>query len=371
MALANTRDPADSARRLSAWLAGVLPGAEQVTVSNVSTPGAAGLSNETLMFEASWVQGGEPTSARLVARVAPSGPAVFPSYDLPREFRVMKALAEHTAVPVPRMRWLEEDVSVLGAPFIVMDRADGRIAEDDPPFTAAGWVLDELTPEQRRQMCVNSLTVLAQVHAVDWQGLGLGWLAPAGGGDPFDADLAHWTETFDWAREGDGNPTVEAGLEWLAEHRPPESGPVVLNWGDARIGNMLFGADLAVNAVLDWEMVGVGRPEIELAWWLFMVRHHTEGIGVPLPEGILTREEAIEVYEQASGHPVRELDYYEVWAAVRLAILMHRAGNLMIAAGMLPAGAPMKLNNPASQLLAKLIGVEAPTGEAQSFIGNR
>jgi aminoglycoside phosphotransferase (APT) family kinase protein len=370
MALANTRDPAESAAQLTAWLAGVLPDAEQVQVSNVSTPGAAGLSNETLMFEASWVQGGETTSARLVARVAPSGPAVFPSYDLPTEFRVMKALAEHTAVPVPRMRWLEEDVSVLGAPFIVMDRAEGRIAEDDPPFTTAGWVLD-LTPVQRRAMCVNSLNVLAQIHAVDWQGLGLGPLAPTDGSDPFDADLAHWAETFDWAREGDGNPTVEAGLAWLEENRPAEGGPVVLNWGDARIGNMLFGDDLAVNAVLDWEMVGVGRPEIELGWWLFLLRHHTEGIGVPTPEGILSREEAVEAYEQASGHPVRDLDYFEVWAAVRLAILMHRAGNLMIAVGLLPADAPMKLNNPASQLLAKMIGLEAPTGEAQSFIGNR
>jgi hypothetical protein len=50
---------------------------------------------------------------------------------------------------------------------------------------------------------------------------------------------------------------------------------------------------------------------------------------------------------------------------------MHRAGNLMIEVGLLPAEATMKYNNPASQLLAKLIEVDAPTGEAQSFIGNR
>ena len=60
-----------------------------------------------------------------------------------------------------------------------------------------------------------------------------------------------------------------------------------------------------------------------------------------------------------------------MFAALRLSILMHRAGNLMIAAGLLPPDAPMKLNNPASQLLAKLIGAPAPERRAQSFIGNR
>jgi hypothetical protein len=50
---------------------------------------------------------------------------------------------------------------------------------------------------------------------------------------------------------------------------------------------------------------------------------------------------------------------------------MHRAGNLMIEAGLLPADAPMKLSNPASHLVAKLLDLPAPEGVAQSFAGNR
>jgi hypothetical protein len=50
---------------------------------------------------------------------------------------------------------------------------------------------------------------------------------------------------------------------------------------------------------------------------------------------------------------------------------MHRAGNLMIEVGLLPPDAPMKFNNPASQLLAKLTGADSPSGDSQSFIGNR
>ncbi|EHN11033.1 putative phosphotransferase [Patulibacter medicamentivorans] len=370
MALNNTTDPAVAAGKLTTWLAGKLPDAVDVEVTDLVVPQSSGLSNETILFDGGWTVDGERHQERFVARVAPAGEGVFPTYDLAREFRVLRALGEHSDVPVPRVWWLEEDPAVLGATFIVMSRVDGRVPSDDPPFTAAGWVLD-LAPEQRASLHDNALQALAAIHAVDWRAIGLGDLAPAAGTSALDQDIATWTATFEWAAAGDRNPTVEAAYRWIDEHRPAEEGAPVLNWGDARVGNVLFGDDLAAAAVLDWEMVTVGPRELELGWWLFLQRHHTEGIGAPLPEGWPTREQVIARYEQLTGHEVRDIDFYEVWAATRLSSIMHRAGNMMIAAGMLPPDAPMKLNNPASQLLAKLIGFEAPTGEAQSFIGNR
>jgi hypothetical protein len=50
---------------------------------------------------------------------------------------------------------------------------------------------------------------------------------------------------------------------------------------------------------------------------------------------------------------------------------MHRAGNLMISAGLLPPGAPMRLNNPITQLLAEMLELPAPEGAVQNFVGNR
>ena len=366
MALANI-DPEELRGSLETWLADRLPGA---AVTACDVPAASGMSNLTVLFSAGWA-GGE--TGEFVARVAPQGPAVFPTYDLGREAAVMNALAS-VGVATPKVRWVEESSEVLGAPFLVMERAFGRVPADDPPFTAAGWVLDDLTPELRRRMCDASIEAIAAIHAADWKGLGLTGLAPDRGADTatvFDADLAYWHDFYDWARAGDVNPTVEAGFAWLAEHRPPDDREPVLLWGDARIGNMLFGDDLAVNAVLDWEMVGLGQPEADVAWWLFILRHHTEGIGFPVPEGFPSREDVVATYEKAAGRSLEHLDFYEVWAAVRLAIIMHRAGNLMIELGLLPPDAPMRLNNPASQLLAGLIGAPAPGGDAQSFIGNR
>jgi len=372
MALLNKTDPNVAERNLTSWLARKLEGARDVRVANLEIPRASGMSNETILFDASWREGSGPERREgLVARVAPSGASVFPEKTLATEYRVMKMLGEHTAVPVPRVHWMEEDASALGAPFVVMGRVDGRVPADDPPFTAAGWVLD-LTRAEQAKMADNGLAVLAAIHAVDWRALGLDFLArPSLGGSPLEQQVAWWKRCFEWAAEGESNPTIEAAFRWISDNRPRDDEPVVLNWGDARIGNMIFPADLSVAAVLDWEMVCLASPELDLGWSLFLLRHHTEGIGAPLPPGFPSREEMVTRYEELSGFAVRHIDFYEAFAALRLSILMHRAGNLMIAAGLLPPGAPMKLSNPASQLLAKLLELPAPAGAVQSFIGNR
>lgn len=371
MALANTRDPAKSAIVLRDWLMSKLPDASEVEVSDVFTPHASGMSNETLMFTATWTQEGRTQRREYVARVAPQGPGAFPCYDLATEQRVLHVLSQHTDAPVPATPWLETDPAVLGADFLVMERLSGRVAADDPPFTATGWVL-ELDPAQRATMCDNALVALTGIHAVDIDALGLGFLdRPELGATPLDQQIAEWRDTYTWAAEGEINRTVEAGFEWIEANRPTEPEPTLLNWGDARLGNLLIGEDLGVSGMLDWEMVCLGSPELDLGWWLLLQRHHTEGIGLPLPEGFPDHAQIIARYSELTGHQVRHAEFYETFAALRLSILLHRAGNMMIDAGLLPPDAPMKYNNPASQILARLIGAPAPSGATQTFIGNR
>jgi aminoglycoside phosphotransferase (APT) family kinase protein len=371
MALSNTTDPKQAEQALTAWLAARLADAEHVEVTGAIVPADAGLSTETILFDAAWRQGATWQSRSFVARVQPSGAAVFPSYDLDAEARVLRALAGTPGVPVPGIFAYEPDPAALGAPFLVMERLPGRVPSDDPPFTVTGWVLD-CSAAQQATIYDTALQVIARLHAVDVDAAGLRFLAEREPGDPgLDQQLGYWQRTFAWAAGGERNPTVEGAFEWIRQHRPAEPEPLVLNWGDARPGNMLFGDAGEVCGVLDWEMVCLASPEMDLGWWLFLLRHHTEGIGAPMPAGFPTREQTIARYEELTGHPVRHIDFYEVFAGLRLAILMHRAGNLMIEAGLLPADAPMRLSNPASQLLAKLTGQPAPDGAAQSFIGNR
>jgi hypothetical protein len=58
-------------------------------------------------------------------------------------------------------------------------------------------------------------------------------------------------------------------------------------------------------------------------------------------------------------------------AALRLAIVMLRVGQLMISGAALPPGSAMPVNNPVSQLLARLTGCPAPDGPAEWIVGSR
>lgn len=253
-----------------------------------------------------------------------------------------------------------------------MDKVDGRVPADDPPFTAAGWILDDLSPDERRRLWQQSIDTLAAIHAVDWRTAGLEFLDTADNHSGLEACMSFWRRTFAWAADGEPNPTIEAALDWL-EHNKPDgaTAPLVLNWGDARVGNIIYGDDRSPAAVLDWEMVELAHREQDLGWWLFIMRYYTEGIGQALPAGIPDRDETLRYYEQATGQTLGDIDYYETFAATRLSILMVRAAHMMIAAGLLPSDAPMSQSNPASNLLARLLDLPAPEGTSTSFAGNR
>src|SRR5438309_2257669 len=89
--------------RMQRWLAGRL-GAD-AEVGAMTRPPEAGMSNVSLLFDATWTEDGTQHSAGLVARMAPDTGAVpvFPEYDLRRQFEVMHTVAERSAAPVPRM----------------------------------------------------------------------------------------------------------------------------------------------------------------------------------------------------------------------------------------------------------------------------
>ena len=369
MAIANkiTQDEAQS--RLEAWIKTRLPDAANVSVCQVELPQGAGLSAESVMFSASWDQDGKSEKHDFVARIAPEGEGLFMEYDLEMEFKVLTAL-NPTPVPTPRPFFIENDPSHLGSPFFVMERVSGRVAPDDPPFTVAGWVL-ELSEEQRSQMSDNALAALALLHSQDVEALGL---SNVGHGDQSSVTvrrlLDYWRKFYSWALT-EPQPIIEHALDWLDANLPDDVGPTVLSWGDARLGNMLVDSDMSVSAIIDWEMVATGPREIDLAWWIYLLKHHSKGVGAQLPSGFRDTDAEIARYEELTGHSVRNFKYFEVLAGMRLCILVARAATLLKIAGHIPEDSPMALINPASILLAELLDLPAPSGDSDYYIGNR
>lgn len=368
MAFVNRLDPEVAGSLLAPWMSRHLPGSPLVTVTDATSPSGSGLSSETVLFTAAWEEGGRERSERLVARIAPAGEVLHLRYDLPSEFAVMQALGAHTDVPVPSVRWLETDASVLGSDFFVMAQADGAVPPDDPPFPTGSWVT-ELPETDQARLYDNGLRTLAAIHQVDWSKLGLTFLAdPDRGMNGLHQQIDYFERFFHNGSDGTPNPTLEAAFEWVKANLPAETGPAVISWGDARIGNMVFGGDLQVTAVLDWELAGVGQPELDLGYWLFMDRHHSEGVGAPRVPGFPSRDAAVARYEELTGHVVEDLHYYEVFAGVRTAVQMVRIAGLLTGAGVLPPGNAMAQSNPGTHLLARLLELPAPRGQVQSAI---
>jgi aminoglycoside phosphotransferase (APT) family kinase protein len=348
------RDPSATEAQLATWLAGVVPGAVGLRVTLLPSPRATGFSGETLLFDAQWERDGVDEHGRYVARVAPSGYTLYQEHDLVTQWRVIDALSRSTDVPVPAIIGHDTgDDAALGRPFFVMERIDGVAPADNPPFTVSGWVADA-SAQDRSALHRGGLEVLARIHAVDWSGLGLGFLtettaSPVG----LEHALAHDERFLRWVAGERSLPVFEEAARWMRDHLPAER-DLVLSWGDARLGNMLF-ADFHPVAVLDWEMVTLAAPEADLGWWLVFDRVHTDGIRKPRPAGFLDESQAIAWYERCSGRTVRDLRFYEVRAAFRAGLLLVRYTDVMIAEGMLPAGTPKGPFTPAVNVLTSLL----------------
>ncbi len=352
------RDLEADRRRLTAWLGRVLPDTRDLSISELTTPQATGFSNDTLLFDATWRQAGRRQTRGLVARVEPTGFQVFPEYDLALQYRVLELLAA-SDVPVPRVHWLEaEDTSVLGAPFFVMERVDGRIPTDSPPYHVGGWMTG-VEPAEREAIWWNGLEVMTRIHRLDWRASGFDFLERPELGPPgLGQQLEYYERYLSWAARGKPQPTVQPALEWLIKHRPQDE-PLGICWGDARIGNIIFDGTTPV-AVLDWEMVTLGNPEQDLAWWLFLDRHHSEGMSAPRLPGFPGRDETLARYAELTGRPVEHLSYYEVFAGFRFAVIMLRLAQQMLEYGRLPADSDFETNNTVTRLLAKLLDLPDP-----------
>ncbi|MGQ4433236.1 phosphotransferase family protein [Streptomyces sp. SAS_260] len=317
-----TRDPGELAHRLTVWLGTRLPGAKAV---DVRVPGSNGMSSETLLFD---IEHPEPPLRACALRLAadPAAYTVFPVYDIPRQFRTMRLVAERTELPVPGVRWLEEDPGPLGAPFFVMERAEGRVPPDVMPYTYEGNWLHAATDAEREHLEAASVALIARLH--DQVPLTEAeFLTLPGNGDALTRHVASQRAYYAWVVDGLArSPLIESAFDRLTDLWPADPGEPVLNWGDARIGNVVYDGFDPV-AVLDWEMAALAPREVDLGWTVYLHRFFqdlTVAFGQPgLPE--FFRRDRVEArYAELTGHTPRDMEFHTLYAALRHAIVMLR-----------------------------------------------
>ena len=302
-------------RRLEAFLRGALPGLDgPMTLSRV----AGGQSNPTFFvsFEA----------RAMVLRKQPAG-AILPSaHAVDREYRIMTALAG-TDVPVPRTILFHAERDVVGTPFYLMERLEGRVFPQ--------YALPRVAPAERRALYLAMADAMARLHRADWRALGLGDYGREGG--YFARQIARWSGQWRSARTRD-DPNVDRLIAWLPQHVPIDDETAIAH-GDFRLGNLMFHpTEPRVVAILDWELSTLGHPLADVAFNCIAYRTLPEEyggiLGLDLAAlGIPSEDEYLGRYYALAGRKGGVTPFHHAFALFRFALIMEgiaaraRAGN--------------------------------------------
>ncbi|NLD75431.1 MAG: phosphotransferase family protein [Acidimicrobiales bacterium] len=329
----STRSQGELGARLETWLAGVLAPDVDPKVTELSSPDSNGMSSETILFTVTTTDGGRSAEQHCVARIEPEldKVPVFPTYDLRMQFDVMRLVGEATTAPVPPTLWFEPDPSVVGAPFLVMGRVDGRVPPDVMPYTFGDCWVTDATPEERALLQRSALSAIAAIHSITPDDHDLSFLEPSpplrplAGNTALARNLDWWDQYREWVTDDAPSVLLDECFAWLRDTMPATT-DARLSWGDARIGNMLFdGFDVA--AVLDWEMAGIAPAELDLGWTVYLHRFFqdlAEQMGMPGLPDFMTEADVTSAYAELTGRTPDDLQWYASYAAMRHGVIMRR-----------------------------------------------
>ncbi len=296
---------------LTAWLTANVEGFQGPAVSRKFS---AGQSNPTYLVEA--------PSGRLVLRRKPPGKLLKSAHMVEREYKVMKALGS-AGYPVPVMRGLCEDESVIGSVFFVMDFLEGRIFWDP--------ALPGLSNAERASVYDGMNAGLAHLHLIDPQRIGLADFGRAG--DYFARQFARWREQYRLS-ETTPYPDMDRLIGWLETRMPPDDGRVAVVHGDWRIDNLMFAPDAPrLIAALDWELATLGHPFADLAYQCMQWRLPNDAVfpglgGVDRAAlGLPGEAEYVDAYARRMG-----LDEIANWTS-HLAFAFFRLGAILQGVG--------------------------------------
>jgi aminoglycoside phosphotransferase (APT) family kinase protein len=260
-----------------------------------------------------------PSGRAFVLRRKPPGKLLPGAHAVEREARVMSALGVQ-GFPVPHVHGLCEDESVIGTPFFVMDLVEGRIVWEAS--------FPGMSPDERGAHFDAMNATIAQLHSYDPDAIGLGDYGRASGF--VERQVARWSKQYQSDVEAGRLPQMDALVDWLEKHLPPDCRDARVVHGDFRCDNMIFAVGQPrVAAVLDWELSTLGDPAADFVYHLLMYRMpagiFTGLAGLDLAAlGIPGEEQYVAAYCRRTGRDhLPNVDYLVVFVMFRLAAILH------------------------------------------------
>ena len=254
-----------------------------------------------------------------VLRKKPPGKLLPSAHQVDREYRVIKALYDHSDVPVPKPYALCQDDTVIGTAFYIMEFTPGRVLADVK--------MPGISPADRGKIFDSMNDVLARIHNVDYRAAGLGDFGREG--QYIQRQISRWSSQYDLART-EHIEAMEQLKQWLPAHIPPGD-ETRINHGDYRLGNtIVHPTEPRVVAVLDWELSTLGHPLADLGYNCMMY-HFGEGFGASggyagvdiKAFGIPTEQEYLAAYARRTGRTeVPSWSFYLAFSLFRLAAIV-------------------------------------------------
>jgi aminoglycoside phosphotransferase (APT) family kinase protein len=258
-------------------------------------------------------------SGNYVMRRKPPGRLLQSAHAVDREFRVLSAL-HVVGFPVPKPLLLCTDETVAGTMFYLMEFVQGRVS----------WDLDlpELAPAERRAIYDHVNRVIADLHTLDYEKIGLAEFGKPG--NYFARQISRWSKQY-LASETQSIKAMDALMEWLPRNIPEDDSSSVVH-GDYRLDNMiLHPTEPRVIAVLDWELSTIGHPLGDFTYHLMAWQMPDFGIGSAgllnadlKTLGIPNEGEYVALYCERTGRKggIPNRDFYAAYNFFRIAAIL-------------------------------------------------
>jgi len=258
-------------------------------------------------------------SDEFVLRRPPFGNTVKTAHDMRREFDVLTKLSA-VYKPAPKPILFCDDELVIGSEFYLMERRHGLVIRGRAPEQL------ENSPDLQRAVCESFIHNLADLHSLDYEAVGLGDLGHPEG--YCRRQVEGWTKRY-FASKTNEWPELEIAIAWLNENIPTESRASLVH-NDYKFDNIMLDPDdlTKITAVLDWEMVTVGDPLMDLGttlgYWMSKDAGE-EMLNMPFNPRVLmeniSREQLVEMYAATSGRDASNILYYYIFGTFKIAVI--------------------------------------------------
>lgn len=294
-----------------------------INVENVSRWLEANIEGAKAPFDFSLIAGGrsnltfkvvDANGTKFVLRRPPMGQILATAHNMEREHRLISAVGK-TGVPVPKALGLCTDVEVNDAHFYVMAWVDGEVLDSQQKAASL--------PQPVLAAAADDLVdVLAELHAVDVDAVGLGDLARRDG--YVERQVKRWSTQWENSKSRE-IPAIEEVARILAAHIPRQQGNGIAH-GDYRFGNCLVDTQTgSITAVLDWELCTLGDPLADVGYLgVYWAEPGEPATRENDPTGVIgfpTYKHVVDRYAQRTGLDVSEVDYYVAFGNFRLAVI--------------------------------------------------